>query len=234
MSQQTVNPYPDLGQQYPAGLAAIIAGLPTSPQISDLVTQVYDYFISVYYPTGVTPPTTQQEEEIKSIIYTVINSYINGLVPSGKSALSPRTMGFVNMLIGPKVTQNVPIYLTNWIGDVEDNISKAGLTANEQRPLLMATEIGVAAYNYWRQQTLLGTGSKWNPYFVLNNNDYNSLPAWVAASMEGALAGYAANMQGLNEPTINKETNTMWAALIGALTIAAGKVIFGWMRLFNS
>ena len=46
MSQQIVNPYPDLGQQYSAGLASIIAGLPTSPQISDLVTQVYDYFIS--------------------------------------------------------------------------------------------------------------------------------------------------------------------------------------------
>ena len=93
----------------------------------------------------------------------------------------------------------------------------------------MATEIGVAAYNYWRQQTLSGASSPWSGYFILNNNDYNSIPAWVAASMEGALAGYAANMQGLNEPTINKETNTMWAALIGALTIAAGKVVFGWI-----
>ena len=110
MSQQTVNPYPDLGQQYAAGLNAIIKGLPKAPTISDLVTQVYNYFISVNF-TGGNKPTIQVTEELNSIAYTATNSYINGLVSSGKSTLSPRTMGFVNMLIGPKVMQNVRLFI---------------------------------------------------------------------------------------------------------------------------
>ena len=43
------------------------------------------------------------------------------------------------------------------------------------------------------------------------------------------LAGYGATPTGLIEPTTNMITTNMVSALIGALTITAGKVIFNWI-----
>lgn len=230
MSQATVNPYEIIGTQYAAGLAAIIAALPVSPTIDDLVTAVYNYVQPIYYPVsmGVTVPL-QVQTEIKSVANHAINSYINSLVPSGSAMFVPSQFPFIGALIGSVVSKCLPINLTNWIGDVEDNITKTDLTVDEQRPILMATAIGEAAYTYWRTETLAGGGSAWASYFILNNNDYNSIPYWVEASMNGGLCGYGANYQGLVEPNTDRFSTTMISSLIGSLTIAAGKVIFGWI-----
>jgi hypothetical protein len=227
MAQNTVNPYSVLGSQYVSGLASIIGSLPGSPAISDLVTAVYNYIITTFY--GGTPPPLQIITELQSISYHTINSYVNSLVPKGSAMFTPSQYPVINMLIGKSVTKNLPIYLTDWITDVEDNITKTELKVDEQRPLLMATAIGELAVGYWTLATQAGGSSPWAPYFILNNSDYNSIPYWVEASMHGALAGYGANIQGLIEPTDHRYTTTMLSALIGALTIAAGKVIFGWI-----
>lgn len=228
MSQITVNPYKIIGTQYVTGLNSIIAALPPVPTIDDLVTAVYNYVQPIYYPTvGAGTVPLQVETEIKSVANHVINSYVNSLIGNGSAVFTMGQLQIIGLLIGSEVSGNLPIYLNSWIGDVEDNITKEQLTIQEQIPLLIATAVGESAVAYWRLQ-IVGP-SPWSPYFISNNNDYNSIPEWVAASMNGALAGYGANVQGLIQPTTNRIGTIMISGLIGSLTIAAGKVVFGWI-----
>ena len=55
------------------------------------------------------------------------------------------------------------------------------------------------------------------------------IPYYVEAAMVGALAGYGATPSGMVVPSVNFVTTKMASALIGALTVTAGKVVFGWI-----
>lgn len=229
MPQTTVNPYGEIGAQITAGLNSIIAALPGSPAISDLVDAVYAYVQPIYYPGsgGVVPP--QLTLEIKSIARTAINSYVNNLVMGGQTGYNPNQFRFIEMLIGNSLTANLPIIsIGDRIADVEDNISDNQLTVSEQTPLLLATTIGEDANTYWAAQ-VVALASPWAAYFPPGPEKYMDIPYYVTAAMNGALAGYGATPDSMIEPSVNYVTNKMVSALIGALVCTAGKVIFGWI-----
>ena len=52
---------------------------------------------------------------------------------------------------------------------------------------------------------------------------------WNVGAINGALAGYGSSVDGMVEPTTAMVSNKMYAALIGALTITASKLIFNWV-----
>jgi len=226
MAQTTVNPYEEIGAQVLAGLAAIGGTLTGGYTIDDLVNAVYAYVESVYWPGGT---TAQIEIEIKSIARTCINSYVNNNVLGGLVGYGSGQFRFIEMLIGNSLTSNMPLNsISNRIEDVEDNITDNQLTVAEQTPLLLATTIGSNADTYWN--TVIASAlSPWQAYIANLNGGNLNIAYWDAAAMNGALAGYNATAAGMVEPSVNFVTNKMVSALIAALTVTAGKVIFNWI-----
>jgi hypothetical protein len=122
------------------------------------------------------------------------------------------------------------VSIADRIEDVGDNLTGNQLAVDEQTPLLLATTLGGNADLYWRNVIAGLPTSPWNNYI----NDPlqtagSDIAYWDAAAMNGTLAGYGATPSGMIEPSVNFVTNKMVWALIGALTVAAGKVLFSWI-----
>ncbi len=222
---QTINPYASLiGQQISAGLTAVINAIPLSPTADDLVAQVATYVSSIYYLT----PNAQTTVEIKALAYNAINSYRNNLVLNGNALYNGTQAPFIQMLIG-NCGNTAPDSFQDRNADIEDNIGTSELTVLEQNPLFLATTFGTNANRYWIQQVANPT-SPWISHFSTNaGQNYMNISLWSTAAMNGALAAYGATPAGLIEPTINAVSNQMISALIGALTITAGTVLFKWI-----
>jgi hypothetical protein len=230
MAQTTVNPYEEIGQLVSGsgqGLDTIISALPSGATIDLLVNAVAQFIETTFYPS----PTTQVDIEIKSVARTAINSYVNNLVMGGQAGYNAKQFRFIEMLMGNSLTSNLPlISINNRIGDVNDNLTDNQLTVEEQTPLLLATTIGGNADSYWNNVIATLGSSGWKVYIVGQLQVLGvDVPYYDAAAMNGALAGYAATPSGMIEPSVNFVTNKMVSALIGALTVTAGKVIFGWI-----
>jgi hypothetical protein len=224
MSQVSVNPYVELGTELPIGLAAIIGAIPFPATIENIVSQIETFIAGL----GWLPGNHATTMEINNVARSVINSYVNGPIGNYGGA----QMRIINMLTWPSFTSNLTVdSLSNRILDIEDFISKAGLPVQEQNPLFMATMVGQAAYTYWLAQIALGGGSSWNTnYFVpaLTSATAN-VPYWVSAGMQGALIGAKSTMKGMIEQTTQIVTVQITSALIGALMLSAGRVIFKWI-----
>jgi hypothetical protein len=230
MSQITLNPYPDLGTEFIAGMNAIIAAPPAT--IDALVTDVVTYVQGVYYTAAITPA---QKIELKSVAYSAINSYVNGGTSS--ALYNGKQRAFINLLTGPSLTSFLTVdTIGSRILDVEDNITEANLRVEEQTPLFFGTMIGNTAYTYWLAQIALGGGSSWNtPYFVpAKVSAMGNVPFWTSAAIEGTLIGAKSTMRGMIDDTTQIVGNEIISALIGGLTIAAGKVIFLWIPRVKS
>jgi hypothetical protein len=223
----TINPYPLIGVQLQDGLNAIIAALPASPTIDELVTEVYNFVKPLYYANA----NTQVSVEIKSVAYNAVNSYRNSLVLTGLAEYKNDQPHFIEMLIGASMTSAIATdSIIDRIADIEDNIGTSELTINEQTPLFLATTLGRNAAQYWRTQIDLGGGSSWANHFSTNaGQNYLNELLWAVAAMNGALSSYGACPTGLIEPTTASVTTKMVSALIGALTVSAGKVLFNWI-----
>lgn len=222
----TINPYPLLGTQLIAGMDAIATSMSPTSTVDDLVNVIYNYIQPIYYPapsSGVVP--TQIEIEIKSVVYNVINVYNNN--PSTSSLMyGPKQSYFIDLLLGLKTTNCTPINSINtWLLDIEDNIAKSDLQLAAQTPLFFATVEGKSIYAYWVAKT--ATPGPWAPFFQTPNAaNYANIPLWTTACIEGALIGAQATFRGLIAPTTEIVSVNMISALIGALAIGAGKVIF--------
>lgn len=230
MSQITLNPYPALGTEFTAGMNAIIAIPP--PSIDALVSDVVAYVQGIYYTAAITPA---QVIELKSVAYSAINSFVNG--GTSNALYNSKQKSIIDMLTGPSLHSFLTVdTIGNRILDVEDNITKANLSVEEQTPLFFATMIGNTAYTYWLAQIALGAGSSWNtPYFVpAKVSAMGNVPFWISAAIEGTLIGAKSTMRTMIDNTTQVVGNEIISALIGGLTIAAGKVIFLWIpRLQN-
>jgi|ERR1035437_406779 hypothetical protein len=227
MSQITLNPYPDLGGQFTAGMASIIGAIPPTPSVVQFVNAVAAYVELAYYPPLTITPA--QLVEVKSVAYHAINNYVN---PCGNlSNYNGMQLNFIKILTGPSLYSQLTVdSISNRILDVEDNITKCNFGVDEQAPLFYATMIGVTAYNYWLAQIALGAGSPWLAYFnAAKVSPTGNVPYWTAASMEGALIGAKFSMRGMIDQTTQIVGLEIISALVAALTIAAGKVIFVWI-----
>jgi hypothetical protein len=227
MSQITLNPYPDLGTEFIAGMNAIISVPITSIDI--LVTQVVNYVEATYYTAAITPA---QKIELKSVAYSAIDSYVNG--STNIALYNSKQRPFINMLTGPSLTSFLTIdTIGNRILDVEDNITEANLRVDEQTPLFFGTMIGNTTYNYWLAQ--IPVAGPWTPYFTTAKvSAMGNVPFWTAAAIEGALIGAKSTFKSMIDDTTQVVGNEIISALIGGLTIAAGKVIFLWIPRINS
>jgi hypothetical protein len=232
MSQPTLNPYPDLGTQFVAGMNAIIAGLPPTPTIDDLANEVITFVETTYFIPATM--TQAQKMEVKSVVYSTINSFVNSQV---RTMYGGAQKSFADMMIGPSLTSGLTVdSIENRILDIQDNLSENNLSVEMQTPLLLAIMIGQTCYTYWLAQIALGaTGAWFTPYFSgAQVSAIANVPYWVAASMEGALIGARSTNRGMIETTTQIVSNEIIQSLIGALTIAAGKVIFLWIPRIQS
>ena len=230
MATNTINPYPIVGTQLTNGLAALSANLTNSSTVANLVTQVYNYVQSVYYPSAGSVPQDIQTE-VQAAIYHIINGYNNSILRTSASCLTTKQAYFVELMLGLKLTNTTPInYLSSWILDIEDNITKAELSTDEQIPLLLGTQMASTMNTYWTSQ-VASPNTLWTSIFSSNTaENYANIPHWTAACIDGAIIGATASpLTGLITPSTDITSVTIISALAGALAIGAGKVMFGWV-----
>ena len=227
MATQTFNPFPLLATQLTSGMDSLAATLSPTSTVDDLVNAVYAYISSVYYSSTTGVPI-QIEIEIKSAAYSIINAYNNN--PQSASLMyGPKQSYFIDLLLGLKTSTTTPINSINsWLLDIEDNITKDNLPISSQNSLLLATVQGKSIYAYWNTKVI--TPGTWAPFFQTPAPlNYANIPNWLVACMEGALIGAQATSNGLIAPTTDIVSVNIITALIGGLTIGAGKVIFKWV-----
>jgi hypothetical protein len=225
MSEVTINPYGTIGSEFSSGLGTIIGAYPSTITAAQLIAEVASIVSGIYYDD----PIESIQIQIQAVATNTINSYINGLVPSGKTIFTAKQNRFINMLLNGIECGMPVLSISNSLLDIEDNITKSDLSVEEQIPLLIATMIGETAYTYWTTDVAAGS-PVWHNYYQSNvAQNYANIPFWVASAMEGALTGYGANMSGQIDPTTNRSGVQMMSGLIGALTVGAGKVALQWI-----
>ncbi len=224
MSEETVNPYVILGDAVPGFLDTIIAVLPVSPppSVDDLVDAVQVLILALFYPSA----TAAQEIEIRAMIYAAVNAYINGGMDS--AAYNTNQKNFIEKLSVVSLTDTTADTLLVRIDDTENNIPIGGMNDDEQKPLFIATAIGVGVYKYFK--TIIDsppTPNPWGTYLdVAEVSALVNLTHWTSASMEGALIGFKLSPRGLIEPTTDVVGVEIVSALAAALVVVAGKIIF--------
>ena len=221
----TINPYAEIGTQIAPGLNSIIGAAPNN--VDDLVNAVYGYISALYYYS----PSNQVVIELKSIAYNAVNSYRSNLVLSGNALFNASQIPFIEMLIGASMNSNIATdSFLDRISDIEDNIGTSDLNVLDQTSLFLATTIGSSAYTYWQTQITLGGSSSWHNYLSSNaGQNYMNLLLWSTSAMNGSFAGYGSSPTGLVEPSTSMVSNNMISALIGALTVTAGKLMYNWI-----
>jgi hypothetical protein len=191
-----------------------------------LANTIYDYIQPLYYPV---PPktvvSTQLQIEIKSVVYNIINAYNNQSLRGYNS----EQMIILGMFLGPTTTDLTPINaIDTWFAGVENNISETGLSTDEQAPLLLTSEVAKTLYPYWVSK--VAAPGKWSQFFQPQASfNYANIPFWTVAGIEGAAIGASASDKGLIAPTTDIVSVEIISALIGALAIGAGKIIFRWV-----
>jgi hypothetical protein len=222
MATNTFNPYQIIGTQLTDGLDSISKALNPSSTVDDLANEIYKYIQPIYYP-GKVP--TQIELEIKSVIYNIINSYNNDLL----FGYNIQQLNFIGMMLGSNTTDDTPINaIGSWLSDIENNISEANIPMDKQTPLLLAIQTGISVYSYWVAK--VSKPGSWASFFQTSEAiNYANIPFWTVACMEGTLIGAKASNKGLIAPTTDIVSVNIISALIGALAIGAGKVIFKWV-----
>ena len=136
-----INPYSTISKKYSNGLDAVGTALAhDEATIALIVDAVYNYVVSTY---GLSLGTLQQEN-VKSLITSTINGYLNYQL-----FYSPQQMHFIHQLIGGTIACGNPEDIQAHILNVEQEIAQSGMAVAEQMPLLYATAIGNSAYNYW-------------------------------------------------------------------------------------
>lgn len=222
--QPTINPYLLLADNMKIGLDAIVATSPTST--TDIEKQVYLFVKPLFY--GATT-SLALEMELKSVISNSINTYVNA---GNANMYSPAQLAFINLMTGPSFVNGLTVdTLSERITDIEDNISKSGLSVEEQQPLYMATAVGKQTYAYFLSIIVTPpTPNPWGPYLsTAIVSPLTNLPFWVAASMEATLIGARTTFKGMIAPTTDIVGVEIISALTAALTIICGKIMLKWV-----
>jgi hypothetical protein len=224
MPQTAFNPYlTTIGEQHFAGLQFLETNLIPLIPFESLNNFVFQYITGLYDYVA----NQFNTNEIRSIMPIGANTYINPIYDN----YSPEQLYFINNLLGSLIN-NVPTEsIPDFILDVEDNITKSGLSGEEQIPLLLATAVGIQDYAYWLTRINTPVNNWYTKgYFDPNINvNLSNLPYWVQASMQGTLTGAnKAKTYGLIDPPRIAGVN-MVTALTSGISVVAGKVIYKWM-----
>ncbi|MCG3167084.1 MAG: hypothetical protein POELPBGB_02867 [Bacteroidia bacterium] len=229
------NPYHTLGPQLKTALDYIIANMPLSPSFDNLNNTLFDALF------GTNPPSDSLAiVYAKSVLPMVYNSYIvhrpQSIVHSGvtlsvvegyQSKFNENQQLVITELFSSlrtTPTESIPQLLIA----TDEKIATSGLSFAEQTPLFVATALGKAVYEYWLLN--IPQPSTWAAYMVnpaitpqaMDALNYNNVSNWVSAAMQGALLGWGS----IHLPKI--DFVDMTAANMGAIGMAAGKVVFKW------
>lgn len=225
MALRYINPYSGVGSKYSAGLDSVIAVIePLYPNqtLDDIVNSVYTYVTTTYSMT----PEPIEEQNIKSLIYSTINGYLNYQL-----FYNEQQTEFINKLIGGTLTCGNPEDILQHILNVEEEITCSGMTMLEQMPLLYTTAIGKSAYNYWAN--IVTTPGPWVNFTTSFTPAIVKFQYWVASSMQGALIGLN-TLNSIQDSQFANAIQMILAAngaeillsLFGSLAVTSGKVVF--------
>lgn len=223
------NPYPEIGKQLINGMEFIIKNIEKTDNVDNLVDIVSKYVSSLYYPKN---ENTEKLIEIKSVAYNVINTYLNSTFESSVSYNSNQNL-FISLML--RCLNSIPVYgVGSYLKDVEESIVSSGISIVEQTPLLIASMNGRSINSYWENTISSTSKGKWNNFINSNPAINNaSIPFWTEACIQGSLIGANASHRGLISTTIEIVTVEIVSALIGALSIGAGVVLFSWIPKVN-
>lgn len=232
------NPYSFIGDHYIAGLDSIIMTLmpPTVPAFGDFIDKVYDYISSSLFDSG-GGPNKLEKQEIKIWINNSISGYINANRTINELQLNTAQMDFATQLVNGVFNVKNPEDIATYISDIEDKIIASKLTAQEQLPLLYATAVGLAAYDYWKVKGF-DPMSSWYSYVNSFTPAIVKFPTWISASMEGTLISLSsmsrqsdnALVASIAETVNRSQGGDIVMAVSGSLGLGAGKVIYKWTQ----
>jgi len=178
-----------------------------------VVQYTVDYVSSVYLST---PPDAVKQLELSIVVPDAINGYVNSRSVGYLTGYNSRQEFFIYQLL-EGVRTAVPAYgMRNYIVEIENNIATSGLSTQEQAPLLMATALGKAGFDYW---TSPEAQALWTPFLAAINLGGSSNTAWlVAATMEGALLTAKRSQRS----SVVDTTATIGADAVSVLTAGIG------------
>jgi hypothetical protein len=221
MATKPLNPFSKIGTQFTNGMVDIEAGVLSGMTISDLNLLIYTYVVSLYFPSV----NEFDKDQLNSILPVANNSYLSNDLENYTDVQSEIITSMKGQILSSPITSIPDIIL-----DYEENIIKSGLSWETQAPLLLATEIGKTGYEYWLN-AVNNASSNWYLEGFFNANayvNYANIPHFVNAGVWGALGvGNLAKEYGLIDPPRIIGVDVL-SALIGALSVTSGKVIFNW------
>lgn len=218
-----INPYHIVGTQLVNGMDEIAKSLSKNPTEEDLANIIYNYVAKLYS----LQPSTQLELQVKSIVYSVINSYNNQKVLG--TMFNYQQLYYVDMLLNEEIHTATPIdTIGTWLSNIEESVNSSALSVDEAKPLLLGTVCGKAIFEYW--QKVVTDYGEWKKFLLPDKTqNYVNIPFWVSSCIEGALVGATCSEKGMMTPTCEIVSAEVISSLVGALTLGAGKVIFKWI-----
>lgn len=221
-TQITQNPYNNYGAAVVSGLTSVGSTIGTGATIATVVNAVVSFITSTY---GFSSTSVTIQNELQAICYNAINMYMGNEVLGGQAGYNSGQLGFLQMLVGNTFTSNVPITaLVNHVADIEDNIGTSQLGSNESMPLFLCTTTLTNVIPYWLQQVALGSSSSWHTYFPTSPENYIDVVYYAQAASIGSAAGFSVAQI---DPSTNIFSNLAVAAVAGAITVSACKVVLG-------
>jgi hypothetical protein len=231
MDIRYINSYTYIETDFKNGLdniGSVLSMLYPNQTIQELVDAVYNYVVTTYMMGD--EPNPLQARSLKSAIYAIINGYIN--IGSGDSLeLNSLQSSFAFELVNGTLELRNPEDIKQHIINIEERITASPLNVNEQAPLLYATAIGKASYDYWAN--VIVTPTSWSSFITSFTPPIVKFPTWVASAMQGTLIGFSMYQNRINgslaaELRLVLEyvgANTL-LSLFGSLGVGAGKVVF--------
>ena len=212
------NPYQILGTQFRLGLEYLEGNITSGMDTDAINTLISDYLQTLYYPT----PDQFQTDLLTTLPLTAVCNYVNNNI--GNSYDSSQGY-FINQMLNG--IRNVPVEsIGEYLSNVQDNISRSGLTMQQKMPLMMALAVGTEAYTYWAYSITHPTDNGWydNSYLDVNTSYTASLSYWTTAAMSGVLAT-ANNLADFSSSENAQVGTNISNALIGGMAVNAAKVM---------
>lgn len=229
-----INSYTYIETDFKNGLdniGSVLASLYPDQTIQALADAVYNYAITTYMAGD--NPNPLQARSLKSAIYAIINGYIN--IGNGDTLeLNSLQSSFAFELVNGTLELRNPEGIKQHISNIEERITTSPLSVNEQTPLLYATAIGKASYDYWANTIAnLTPANPWVNFINSFTPPIVKFPTWIASAMQGTLIGLSMYQNRINgslaaELRLVLEyvgANTL-LSLFGSLGVGAGKVVF--------
>jgi hypothetical protein len=142
-----------------------------------------------------------------------------------------------NILSG--LSDNTIDSFDNYFDNVDEQIVQADMPDTDKMVFYLASAMARGSYDYWSiQANTLPPGGPWSAYFTAvystSVSSYVNIPYWVAATFVGCLSGFSQlQMPNMGAATYLNDEGIVYAqlaALVGAIGLTSGKVIFKWAK----